>query len=184
MPKLTLLPLNLNRDVQSSPSLPVKEKESNINNQREIQYEDRRKRKKRRKIETDSSSATSSISPNQHRTKRKKKTKHRKKKAEKKEEPVEDKLQVSNGMEPLSGLEKLKKQLKQSYSEFNNHFEEIGKEIGPHNYEIVALLGVGAQGRVYLVRLVDTKELFAMKVILKEQIIDNDKVGYQTRFFF
>lgn len=183
--------LTLPRDVQSSPSLPVQNGKTNNKNlsrnnmkNREPHEERGRKRKKRRKITIESNSkppcmenknSDIKLPINNNNRKKKRKRKKIKKIEIKKEEPeviIEEEIDMKN----LNELEKLKLKFKKSYNEFNYHFEEIGKEIGPHNYQIVALLGVGAQGRVYLVRLIDTGELYAMKVVLKEQIIDNDKV--------
>ena len=48
--------------------------------------------------------------------------------------------------------------------------------IGADNFEIIKLLGVGSQGKVYLVRLKDTDRFYAMKVFKKQQIIQNEKV--------
>jgi serine/threonine protein kinase len=48
--------------------------------------------------------------------------------------------------------------------------------VGADNFEIIKLLGVGSQGKVYLVRLKDTDKYYAMKVFKKQQIIQNEKV--------
>ena len=73
-------------------------------------------------------------------------------------------------------ISELTNEMKQGIDRFDILYEELGKEIGTHNYKVVALLGVGSQGRVYLVRLENTGKLYAMKVFLKEEIIDNPKV--------
>lgn len=53
--------------------------------------------------------------------------------------------------------------------------ETVKKEIGPQDYQIISLLGVGSQGRVYLVRLNNTNQLFAMKVFSKDRVCSNTK---------
>ena len=53
---------------------------------------------------------------------------------------------------------------------------KLNEEIGTESFKIVSLLGVGSQGRVYLVQLNDTKNFYAMKVFKKEKIINNEKV--------
>jgi len=74
-------------------------------------------------------------------------------------------------------LELLKKK-KRSHRRRNHDerdLQEIVGELGPNTYRVLALLGVGSQGRVYLVQLKDTEELFAMKVFRKDKIICNTK---------
>jgi protein-serine/threonine kinase len=64
---------------------------------------------------------------------------------------------------------------------------------GPSSFEKIRLIGKGGVGRVYLVRLKDTNELFAMKVLKKSEMIQRNKVqltptlsfvlfGYLPRF--
>ena len=55
--------------------------------------------------------------------------------------------------------------------------DELGREIGAENYQVISLLGVGSQGRVYLVRLTSTDQYFALKVFRKDKILPNEKVG-------
>ena len=159
---MTTLPtsLSLSKEYfQSSPTLPVKERSKSSGSS---------KRKKRRK-----KARTSTSDESDSRKRKKKRTKRSKKGIKEKKE--EEKSQEKENKE-TTRLEQLKQSLKQDIRDFNAHYEEIGKEIGVHNYEILSLLGVGAQGRVYLVRLTDTGQLYAMKVFLKEAIIDNAKV--------
>jgi hypothetical protein len=47
---------------------------------------------------------------------------------------------------------------------------------GPASFEKIRLIGKGGVGRVYLVRLKDTNELFAMKVLKKSEMIQRNKV--------
>ena len=51
------------------------------------------------------------------------------------------------------------------------------EKFGPEDFKIVSLLGVGSQGRVYLVELVGTNIYYAMKVFKKDQILQNEKVN-------
>lgn len=144
------------RDVQSSPSLPIIKSHSEpVVNRKQKYSSDTPKEKKRKK---------------RRKTKSEINTTHKKKKRKKKTNKIEAKEIIVE-----TKLTKLKAKLK-NINEFNQNYEEIGKEIGTHNYKIVALLGTGAQGRVYLVRLMETGDLYAMKVFQKEIIIENDKV--------
>lgn len=52
---------------------------------------------------------------------------------------------------------------------------QLAKEVNEKDYQIISLLGVGSQGRVYLVRLTDTDQYFAMKVFRKDRILPNAK---------
>jgi hypothetical protein len=47
---------------------------------------------------------------------------------------------------------------------------------GPSAFEKIKLIGKGGVGRVYLVRLRDTEQLFAMKVLKKTEMIQRNKV--------
>ena len=54
--------------------------------------------------------------------------------------------------------------------------DDLGREIGAENYQVISLLGVGSQGRVYLVRLTSTDQYFALKVFRKDKVLPNEKV--------
>ena len=54
--------------------------------------------------------------------------------------------------------------------------DALPHDLGPDDFQVVKLLGVGSQGKVYLVRLRNTDSYFAMKVFKKSQIIQNEKV--------
>ena len=56
--------------------------------------------------------------------------------------------------------------------------EELGREISAENYQVISLLGVGSQGRVYLVRLTSTDQYFALKVFRKDKVLPNEKVCF------
>ena len=60
---------------------------------------------------------------------------------------------------------------------------EDDKKFGPENFKIVALLGVGSQGRVYLVNLIGTELYYAMKVFKKVDILTNQKVKLIFKIF-
>lgn len=47
---------------------------------------------------------------------------------------------------------------------------------GPSSFEKIKLIGKGGVGRVYLVRLQETGQLFAMKVLKKSEMISRNKV--------
>lgn len=49
-------------------------------------------------------------------------------------------------------------------------------KLGVHLFRKLKLLGRGAVGRVYLVEFVEANELYAMKVLSKEETINRDKV--------
>jgi len=51
-----------------------------------------------------------------------------------------------------------------------------GSRRGPQSFEKMRLIGKGGVGRVYLVRLKDTDQLFAMKVLKKNDMIARNKV--------
>src|SRR3990167_6392232 len=53
---------------------------------------------------------------------------------------------------------------------------KIFDEISLKNYQNVCLLGVGSQGRVYLVRVLHSDHYYAMKVFEKFKILPNEKV--------
>ena len=50
------------------------------------------------------------------------------------------------------------------------------KETNLNDFEILSLIGKGAYGKIFLVRMKETQELFAMKVIPKKQVIEEDSV--------
>jgi hypothetical protein len=52
----------------------------------------------------------------------------------------------------------------------------LHENLGSESFQIIKLLGVGSQGKVYLVQLKDTNELYAMKVFKKEDVVANEKV--------
>ena len=53
---------------------------------------------------------------------------------------------------------------------------KIFDEISLRNYQNVCLLGVGSQGRVYLVRVLHSDQYYAMKVFEKFKLLPNEKV--------
>jgi len=53
--------------------------------------------------------------------------------------------------------------------------------LGPHLFRKLKLLGRGAVGRVFLVEFSENGELYAMKVVSKEETMHRDKVS-STRF--
>ena len=50
-------------------------------------------------------------------------------------------------------------------------------DAGPQDFERVKLIGQGDVGKVYLVRLKDSTNYFAMKVLSKQEMIARNKVG-------
>lgn len=53
---------------------------------------------------------------------------------------------------------------------------QFNTEVGPEDFRVIRLLGKGDVGRVYLVNRKGTKKLYAMKVLLKEEMIKRKKV--------
>jgi serum/glucocorticoid-regulated kinase 2 len=51
-------------------------------------------------------------------------------------------------------------------------FFKKGKEIGLDDFNLLKVLGKGSYGKVMLVEKKDTKEIFAMKSLRKEDLID------------
>lgn len=60
---------------------------------------------------------------------------------------------------------------------FEDDVDQLGREIKAENYQVISLLGVGSQGRVYLVRLTSTDQYFALKVFKKDKVLPNEKVS-------
>lgn len=52
----------------------------------------------------------------------------------------------------------------------------LPKKVGPQDFERIKLIGQGDVGKVYLVRLRDTTQLFAMKVLSKKEMIERNKL--------
>ena len=48
---------------------------------------------------------------------------------------------------------------------------------GPQDFERIKLIGQGDVGKVYLVRLKNSTNYFAMKVLSKQEMIARNKVG-------
>ena|SRR3990167_767337 len=95
-------------------------------------------------------------------------------KEHKKKKEIERKQESS---EEEDAIEKVKKRRKRKREEQEQEkLDEIIKEIGTQNYKIISLLGVGSQGRVYLVRFNGTENLYAMKVFKKDRVCSNPKV--------
>lgn len=67
---------------------------------------------------------------------------------------------------------------------FEDDIDQLGREISTENYQVISLLGVGSQGRVYLVRLTSTDQYFALKVFRKDKVLPNDKVRNKNKIFF
>lgn len=94
----------------------------------------------------------------------------------------EKRLEESDGngkVEKKSKKEKKSEKKKNIKLDSIQHASDIEKEeikLGPENFKIIALLGVGSQGRVYLVELVGTNSYYAMKVFKKTEILSNHKV--------
>lgn len=59
---------------------------------------------------------------------------------------------------------------------YSEQFPVKDKQIGPHHFTRLKLLGRGGIGQVFLVRLKDTDKLYAMKVLTKEEMILKNKV--------
>ena len=57
--------------------------------------------------------------------------------------------------------------------EISNQFSRDG---GTREYHVETILGVGSQGRVYLVRSTKTNQYYAMKVFRKDKVLPNPKV--------
>lgn len=93
-------------------------------------------------------------------------------KCKKKEEKKKEAKEGENG--GLSFLDKLINSSPQK--SFEDDIETLGREIGAENYQVISLLGVGSQGRVYLVRLTSTDQYFALKVFRKDRVLPNEKV--------
>lgn len=53
------------------------------------------------------------------------------------------------------------------------HFSDIQ---GLADFEIIQLIGKGGVGKVYLVRLKGTEQLYAMKILNKEDMLSRNKV--------
>ena len=92
----------------------------------------------------------------------------------KKEKSSKDEKNNSN--KQLEQLKEGKKSSKLSKSEIDEEASNLDIEIGPESFKVISLLGVGSQGRVYLVQLNGTKNYYAMKVFKKDKIINNEKV--------
>lgn len=60
---------------------------------------------------------------------------------------------------------------------FSNHMSK-SREIGKDNFKILKVLGKGAFGKVFLVEKKDTRELFAMKVLNKTNVIETNQVEH------
>lgn len=62
--------------------------------------------------------------------------------------------------------------------EDNTHSASTDSKIGPDDFMPLLKLGQGTFGKVYLVRQISTGELYAMKVLSKEQIFKKNLVRY------
>jgi protein-serine/threonine kinase len=51
---------------------------------------------------------------------------------------------------------------------------------GPQDFERIKLVGQGDVGKVYLVRLCSSRDIFAMKVLSKAEMIKRNKVGFSA----
>lgn len=66
----------------------------------------------------------------------------------------------------------------QSNSEIQERLRPRNKEMTPSHFEPMQVLGRGSFGEVYLVRKKSNGQLYAMKVMAKEQIVKNNLVKY------
>ena len=57
------------------------------------------------------------------------------------------------------------------------HCDSTSKLAGPGDFERMKLIGQGDVGKVYLVRLKDSTNYFAMKVLSKQEMIARNKVS-------
>eukprot|EP00183_Erythrolobus_madagascarensis_P003458 CAMPEP_0185848274 /NCGR_PEP_ID=MMETSP1354-20130828/3230_1 /TAXON_ID=708628 /ORGANISM="Erythrolobus madagascarensis, Strain CCMP3276" /LENGTH=407 /DNA_ID=CAMNT_0028548659 /DNA_START=55 /DNA_END=1278 /DNA_ORIENTATION=+ len=60
---------------------------------------------------------------------------------------------------------------------FSQAFPVKGDQLGPSIFKRLKLVGRGGVGKVYLVHLKDTENLYAMKVLNKEDMINRNKVA-------
>jgi protein-serine/threonine kinase len=51
-------------------------------------------------------------------------------------------------------------------------------KIGPSGFRVLALLGKGSFGEVFLVAKIDTNQLFAMKVLAKDKLMSRNLIKY------
>mmetsp|Transcript_16936 Transcript_16936/g.41362 ORF Transcript_16936/g.41362 Transcript_16936/m.41362 type:complete len:464 (+) Transcript_16936:146-1537(+) len=58
----------------------------------------------------------------------------------------------------------------------NHNSQQLPKKVGPGDFERLKLIGQGDVGKVYLVRLKNTKHMFAMKVLSKQEMIARNKL--------
>lgn len=102
---------------------------------------------------------------------------------ERKQESSEEIIEIiKNNNSNNKKKKKKNKSKKHKDKSLESLLETVKKEIGPQDYQIISLLGVGSQGRVYLVRLNSTNQLFAMKVFSKDRVCSNTKVD--LHFYF
>ena len=83
----------------------------------------------------------------------------------------EKSLEVGQTLYPLNC-----KQDSQAVKKDSTPATSTSKGLGPEDFIKLRLLGKGDVGRVYLVRKKDTDELYAMKVLKKEDMIKRNKV--------
>ena len=127
----------------------------------EVSTDTSKERKKRRRKRSSSKEDNSGIlSPRSKASRRKR---------EKKNEKEEDSEAHNSKLEKLaSGVAIVRPD--------EEDIDQLGREISAENYQVISLLGVGSQGRVYLVRLTSTDQYFALKVFRKDKVLPNEKV--------
>ena len=57
---------------------------------------------------------------------------------------------------------------------------EEGRGVGPEDFEILKVVGEGAFGKVYQVRRIGTCEIYAMKVMRKDRILERNHAEYMN----
>jgi tRNA A-37 threonylcarbamoyl transferase component Bud32 len=104
--------------------------------------------------------------------------------------------EIPNPLDPLDNSTAIKKKIRSPNEELNSskfddhtptvvtHIETetsaaaTKRRLGPHDFELMRVVGQGAFGKVFQVRKRDTQEIFAMKVMRKDRILERSHGEY------